>query len=213
MLFQGSRLGHAQTMRTIEFRATINPGALLTDIRDENGRSILQPVLDLGGVINSVQCRANENSLKGTLGSDSQRIYVDNPKAAFDGWTLSISPASGKEAKWEGREGYYFDYNDSGMDGCIDDDNDGHAGLLRVNPSQAEVKSDCLECSNNEISVGSLNEQSFGESDSITLLKASKSSDELGSWYLTGVEVNQSVPAGQEGDQYKLDLVLTAAAT
>ena len=108
----------AQSQRTIQFTSTINPGALLTDIRDENGRSIVKPALDLGKVRNSVDCRSGSSPLNGTLGVNELRIYVDNPRAAFDGWTLSISPVGGNQALWEGAGNNSFDFNDVGSGGC-----------------------------------------------------------------------------------------------
>ncbi len=202
----------AQTQRTVQFTATINPGALLTDVRDNQGRSILEPTVSMGKVSNSVQCRSQDKVLRATLGHDDQRIYVDNPKAAYDGWTLSIAPASGRNATWQS-ENHSFDFNDGGEGGCIDSDDDGVGGLMSVDPSRAKINADCLECSTEHISVGSAAKQRFSEQDALTLLKASESSDELGSWFMTDVQVEQTIPAGQEGDTYTIDMVLTATAT
>lgn len=199
--------------KTVTFTAAINPGLLLTDIRDQLGRSILDPVVNLGRLSHSTDCRANSESLFGELGEDSQRVYVDNPGAAYGGWTLTLSPIESDDAVWRGQDGSQFDYNDAGQGGCIDTDDDGVAGLLSIDPSGAVINTDCLYCSTTDILRGTANESSFGEDQSITLLRANDNSDELGRWYMTGIKLRQTVPAGQEGDNYELDLVLTATAT
>ena len=203
----------AQTQRVVRFKSSINPGALLTDVRDQFGKSILEPILGFGVINNSVKCQNNSNSMSQVLGSDSQRIYVDNPKAAYDGWTLTIAPEDGLNAKWQSQDSSEFDYNDGAEGGCIDSDNDGSAGLMAIDPSNAKINSDCLECSKNHITVGSVEKQSFSEHQSVTLLKANGQADELGSWYMTGIDVEQTIPPGQEGGNYIIDMVLTATAT
>lgn len=213
-LLIGGGSAYAQTQRTVRFSATINPGALLADVRDNFGRSILDPVIRLGDSVNanSVQCRSSETPLSATLGSDRQRIYVDNPKAAFDGWSLTLAPVDGSAAKWRGENGYVFDHNDSQNQGCSDGDNDGVAGLMLVDPSNARIRSDCLECSTDYLSVGSDSAQSFADNRAVTLVQASENSSNVGSWYLTDVDVRQTIPAGQEGDAYVIEMVLTATA-
>lgn len=93
---------HAEAAKTVTFQAVINQGVLLADIRDQQGQTIPNPALDLGRVVNSFECRTTEHALSGALGSQTQRIYVDNPRAAFDGWTLTIATEAGTEATWSG---------------------------------------------------------------------------------------------------------------
>jgi hypothetical protein len=211
VLFSGfSVVTQTQAQPVVTFTATINPGTLLTDVRNALGEQIPNPRVPLGKVVNAIDCRSS--GLTGTLGNDSQRLYVYNPKAAFDGWTLTIAPAAGPDAQWEGEESA-FDFNDPGLDGCIDTDNDGVAGLLSIDPSTTTIAADCLACTTENLSLGHTQALSFAERDSITLLKANSLADELGRWYITGIDVTQSIPPAQDGDTYEIDMVLTATAT
>lgn len=200
-----------QAQTTVLFTATITPGTLLTDIRDANGQTVLNPTVDFGEVINSVDCR-NGEGLSATLGLEEQRIYVDNARAAFDGWTLTISPKDGVAARWQANNGTAFDINDTGQGGCSDSDGDQLGGLMSFDTTQAQVSADCLECVSDEIFIDSQH-SNLAESPSITLLRANQDSDELGSWYLKDVLVEQTIPEGQEGQTYFVEMVLTATAT
>jgi len=205
----------ASAQKTVRFTAVINPGALLADIRNEYGQTIANPTLDLGRIVNSMKCRYSSTAITGTFGDNSKRIYVDNPKAAFDGWTLTIASEAGSTARWSSGDNYHFDYNDIGYDGngCTDSDSDGYGGLLSIDPGNAKLDSDCRDCSTQNILLGSKTPKSFAESSNITLLRANDQSDVAGSWYLTGVQVEQTIPAAQDGGSYSIDLVLTATAS
>lgn len=201
---------HVSASNRVTLRSVINDGVLLTDIRDQFGSTIAQPLLNFGRITNSFECRSTDGALTASLGSDTQRIYVDNPKAAFDGWNLTIAAASGVNATWSGPDGNTLDYND---DQCSDLDGDGAAGQLTFDASVADINSDCQECDTDNIVLGTSSAKSFSESSSITLLRATSDSDELGRWYLTNIDVRQTVPPEQEGDTYEIDMVLTATAT
>lgn len=182
---------------------------LLTDIRTAAGQSINDPVLNLGKVVNVPGCRVA--GLSGTLGTGDQRIYVSNPEAAFDGWTLSISPEQGLSAKWQGIKAN-FDFNDSGDSGCQDTDGDGLAGLMKIDASGAQIQTDCLSCNPAYVTVGHASQQDFSTAESITLMNASGDASDLGRWYVTGIDVEQSIPPEQVGDVYQIEMVLTATA-
>lgn len=204
----------AASSKTLRLKTVITPGVLIADVRDANGNSIPEPTLDLGKVVNSINCRTEEVGLKGTLGDQQGRIYVDNPKATFDGWTLTIAAADGSSSFWQGeRPNHKFDYNDAGGNGCVDSDGDGLGGLLTIDPTGATLRSDCQNCSTDYIAIDKTDVQTFAETPSITLLNASDLSDVIGSWYLTGIKLLQTVPSAQDGDNYYLDLVLTATAS
>lgn len=205
--------GYAQAQKTVTFTTTINPGVLLADIRNPFGQSINNPTLDFGKIINSYDCRTNNTALSAVLGTDEQRIYVDNPKAAFDGWTLTIAAANGASSKWLGVTGAQFDYNDSSGEGCFDGDGDGNGGLMSINSEHAYFNSDCKYCDTKNVFLGSTGTENFSESEQITILRANDQSDIQGSWYITDLEILQTVPAEQDGDTYSIEMVLTATAS
>jgi len=209
----GSLYPKVEAAKTVTFKTVINPGTLLTDIRDQFGQTIANPTLFMGKVTNSYDCRTEQNGLNASLGNQFQRIYVDNPMAAFDGWSLTIAAEDGPEALWAGSDSASFDYNDNGGEGCFDSDADGEAGELSIDPSHSSIRSDCQVCSTSHIFVGSSGPRSFSNYQAITLLRATGDSDDLGSWYMTDVDVYQSIPPEQVGDSYELEMVLTATAT
>lgn len=208
--------GYASAAKTVTFTSNISAGVLLADIRNQFGQSIANPTLDFGTITNSYNCRTGSTSLSAKLGSDSSRIYVDNPKAAYDGWTLTLSPKYGTTSAWSSSDSVdKFDYNDAGTNGtgCDDGDGDGVGGVLSVNSSNASLNSDCKQCTTNNVMIGSANEESFDSNSHITLLRANDQADFLGSWYMTGIDVKQTVPAEQGGGAYSIEMVLTATAS
>jgi len=85
----------ASASKTVRFVSVINPGVLATDVRDGDGKSIVDPQVELGPVANTDVCRSDETALNGKFGEEDERIYVDNPKSANGGWTLTVAPAKG----------------------------------------------------------------------------------------------------------------------
>lgn len=214
-LFSGVFFRAAKAQKSVTFSATINPGVLITDIRDKFGLSIPNPNVDLGKVINSRSCRYGNDALSAAFGTEIQRIYVDNPKAALDGWSLTMAPVIKPQSTgWHGQKGEFLDYDDYGHDGlgCSDSDGDGAGGLLSVDSSKAQLRTDCQTCTPSNMFIGS-GSQTFSDSSSLTLIKANSQSDYVGSWYVTGIKINQTVPALQPGDEYSIQFSLTVTAT
>ena len=204
----------ASAQETISLTTTINPGALTASIRDPSGQFIDNFSYDFGRIANSFDCRYDASALSGFIG-DSQLFYIENPRATFDGWTLGIAPADGQAANWLGDSGHQFDFNDPGSDnnGCDDTDQDGSGGNLALDLSQARMGTDCLECTTSNVYFGSTGQEFFSDNSSITLLQANKAANNLGRWFVSGIDLRQTVPPAQDGDAYTLELVLTAAAS
>lgn len=215
ILTSGAYFGVTFASKTVTFVATINPGVLTTDIRDEQGNSIAKPIVSFGPIVSSDDCLFAEAALTSLFGRDDARIYVDNPQAVDGGWTLTLAPVHGDEAIWQGKAGNKLDLDDPGSNslGCEDSDNDGAAGYLTVNPRSARLTPDCQYCSAKNLVLGPSGNASFASSESLTLVHANDTSSGVGRWYITGIEVRQTVPASQADDEYSLDLVLTATAS
>jgi len=211
----GAWFSIAQASKTITFVSTINPGILTTDIRDSQGKPVQHPQVKLGPVANSDECRSSDTALTGVFGEDDKRIYIDNPKATKGGWTLAIAPAQGDQAKWQGVKGHIIDFDDPGSNyqGCNDTDRDGAAGYLSIDPSEARLIADCLYCSVDNLVLGSGQSATFASSKSLTLVRANQLAEDIGSWYITDIDVKQTIPPSQKGDVYSIDLVLTATAS
>ena len=115
---------------TSNFTLTVNPGTLSVDIVDAGYVTVGSPSVALGAVNAGFGCQ----SASGTLGTASQVIYVKNPDAADNGWTVSLA-GSATTAVWDSA-GTDIDFNDAGGSGCTDGaDADGFGGQLTVNPS------------------------------------------------------------------------------
>lgn len=190
---------------------TINASSLVVDIRDASGNTVASPAFGLSALNFSFSCQTST----GTLGTNTQRIYVDNPSAANNGWTVTIAATAGNTATWNNTgASQKFDYNDPTSAGCTDGaDADSVGGQMTLDPSVGTVNTDCTGCSLTGITKGSSTAFSQGTTDSVTLLNASAASDDIGRWYLTGVGISQTIPGQQAVDTYSLNMTATITAS
>lgn len=190
---------------------TISAGTLTTDIRDASRVSVASPVFPITAASFSFNCQTST----GTIGSNTQRIYVDNPSSANNGWTLTIAATSGATATWANTGSTQtLDFNDPTSSGCSDGaDADSKAGQMTLNAAAGTLTTDCSTCSTTSITKGTSTAFSQGSTDSITLLNAAAASDDVGRWYLTGVGVSQTIPAEQPADSYSIGLTATVTAS
>ena len=104
----------------------------------------------------SFDCQSGGSASTGSLGSGTERVYVINPNAANGGWTLSIAASGGATARWQNGATTYIDYNDPSGSGCADGvgDADSTAGQLTIDPSVSTITTDCLTCSDANVTKG-----------------------------------------------------------
>lgn len=192
----------------------VTAGTLATAVRDENGSVVGSPSYAMSSRTFSFDCQSGGLASTGTLGANTQRIYVDNPGAANNGWTLTIAATGGATALWQnGGSTQNYDFNDSGGSGCTDGvDADSRGGQMTLNPAAGTITTDCLTCAATNITKGSQTAFAQGTTDSITLLNAAAGSDDVWIGYLTGVTISQTLPAEQFHDSYTLSMTLTATA-
>jgi len=190
---------------------SITAGSLTTDIRDASRVAVAGPTFALGAVGFSFSCQTST----GTIGSTAQRLYVDNPGAANNGWTLTLAATAGATDTWKNAgTTQSFDFNDPTTSGCDDGvDADSRPGQLTVNPSVGTLTADCTSCTTANITKGASSAYSQGVLDSVTILNAAAASDDAGRWYLTGVGVSQTIPAEQAVDSYTVNLTATVTAS
>jgi hypothetical protein len=197
----------------IELTQQINAGTLTTDVLDASRVSVANPSFAISSTTFSFDCQV----VTGTLGSSSQRLYVINPSAATNGWTLTIASTSGETSRWQNAGNTrFYDYNDSAGStaGCSDGaDADSIAGQLTLNPAAGTLTQDCASCTTSNISLGSQTAFVQGTTSAITLLNAAAASDDAGRWYLTGVGMSQRIPAEQQADSYSFGLTITVTAS
>ena len=195
---------------------TINAGVLTTDIRDASRVTVASPNVAFSAASFSFDCLSGASRPTGTFGSGAERIYVDNPNAANNGWTLSLAATGGATDTWDNAgvtEQYDFNDTSGTPAGCADGgDADGFAGQLSVDPTVGTLNTDCTSCAGTSITLGSASAYDEGVTDSITLLNAAAGSDDIGRWYLTGVDMDQAIPAEQAPDSYTINMTLTVVA-
>lgn len=196
---------------TAQLSQTINGGTLAADTKDASRATVASPSFTMGATNLSFDCQTTS----GTIGSNSQRIYVNNPDVADAGWTLTVAATSGATALWQnGGSTQNYDFNDTSGSGCTDGgDVDSRGGRMTIDASAGTLTADCSACNTTNITKGSSAEFDQGVTDSITILNAAAGSDDVGRWYLTGVTVDQTVPAEQGADSYTVQLTATVTAS
>ena len=72
---------------TSNFTQTINAGTLTADIVDAGYSSVGSPTVAMGAETFSFSCQ----TANGTFGTATEQLYVSNPDAADNGWTLTMA--------------------------------------------------------------------------------------------------------------------------
>ncbi len=195
---------------TSNFTQTINAGTLAVDIVDGSYVTVGSPTMAMSAATFSFTCQ----TITGTFGTASQVIYVANPDAADNGWTVSLA-ASAVGAVWDGAASD-FDFNDPTGSGCTDgaDSPDTVGGQMTVDPSVGTLAEGQSAHGVASVSKGSSATYSSGVTDTITVLTGAAGSVDIGDWKLTGVSISQKIPAEQPAaSDYDINMVLTIASS
>jgi len=178
----------------------VNAGVLSADILGSDGTTpVASPAVTFGAVNKSFSCQTTT----GTLGSNTNRLYVSN-LGANNGFNLAIAATGGAAATWTDGGTKTYKYNDAAGSGCTN-------GQMSVDPSVGTITTDCnSSCSGVTVNKGSSDTYISGTKDSIVLM----STGTAGGWkgYLTGVTLSQKIPANQADASYSLGMTLTATA-
>ncbi len=196
------------------FTQQINTGTLSTDIMDASRVTVASPSVAMSAKSFSFECQSGANSSTGTFGAATQRIYVNNPDGADNGWTLAVAATAGVTARWQNTGNTaHVDFNDTTSSGCSDGaDADTTSGQLTLDPSVGTLTADCTTCTTTSVTLGSSAAFNQGTTDSVTLVNAAAASNDVWRGYLTGVTASQAIPAETAADNYTLNLTLTATA-
>lgn len=193
---------------TSTFTQTINPGTLAVDIVDGSYVSVSSPAMTM----NATTFSFNSQTTTGTFGTATEQLYISNPDAADNGWSVAIA-ASSTTAFWESATATSFDFNDasSTVDGP---DADSFAGQMTIDPSGATLATgQCLVCAVTNVTLGSSASYDEGSIDSITLVTGAQASDDIGDWTIRGISISQTIPAEQPAaSDYSIDQILTITA-
>ena len=176
----------------------INGGVLSTAILNASRATVASPSFAMSTASFSFDCQ----TVTGSLGSDSQRLYVINPSGTTSGqtWTLALA-ATGP---WTDGSNTYA-YNDPAGAGC---DN----GQLTVDPSAGTLTDDCTSTACTTASVSQGNSTAMSGATPVTLLSAPTNTT-VYRGYLTDVELSQEIPAEKPAGNYTLPVTITATAS
>lgn len=181
-------------------------GSLSVDIVNAGGVTVVNPVVAFPGVVSGTQCR----TVTAMLGGATQKIKVSNTTSTAP-WTVSLAPSAGSGATWSSG-GRQYDTNDPAAGGCSDGaDSDTVGGQLTVKPMASTItpQSGCVTTG---ITKGSDLAYAQGGVSTITLLSASSSAATNCSWDVTGVGLEQKIPAFQPAGEYSLPMTVTVTA-
>lgn len=208
--------GFVYASETSTFQVDIQPGTLAVDIADStsNYATVASPSVSFAQSSFSFACQ----STTGTFGTATETIYVQNPDAADNGWTVGLA-ASDPTDVWAsvGTPAATFDFNDPTTSGCADGgDTDSVAGQLSVDPTTSSTISagDCSTCDTTGVSAGSASAYEEGVTNSIQIFSGAAGSDDIGDWEIIGVDLTQTLPGEQDAySDYALDLTLSIVAS
>jgi len=195
---------------------TINAGSLSIAITDAAYAEVASPAITMGAKTFSWTCLTGADRPTGTLGTSSERIYVQNPDAADSGWRVDLA-ASGTTAVWDAGEATDYDFNDDTEGGCTDagdsPDLDAFGGQMTVDPSGATIDTaQCANCVTTNVTVGASDSFKEGTTDSIDLMTGAAGSDDIGDWYLKDVEIYNTIPAEQVPGAYSLTMTVSVTS-
>ena len=202
--------GIALAANTSNFQQTITAGTLSVDIADASYVTVGSPSVTFGSTAFSFSCQTTT----GTFGTTTQQIYIQNPDAADNGFTVSLA-GSAATAVWDSA-GTDFDFNDPTTAGCTDGaDADSVGGQMTVDPSGASLATgDCAACNTTNVTLGSSNSFSQAVTDSITLVTAASGSNDIGDWTVQDIDVSQTIPAEQPANNdYDINMTLSIVAS
>lgn len=192
----------------------ITNGVLSTDILDASRNPVAAPAVSMSSKAFAFDCQTGANASTGTLGTNTERVYVTNPGGADNGWNLTIAATGGATTTWaNGGATRRIDFNDPTTGGCTDGaDIDSASGQMTIDPSAGTLITDCQSCSTTGVTKGASSAFSQGVQDVLTLLSAAAGSDDIWRGYMTGMTLRQVIPGETPADSYTLNMTLTATA-
>lgn len=201
---------YIEAASTSNFTQTITAGTLSVDITNSSYVSVPSPSLAMNSTSFDFSCQ----TVTGSFGTASEQVYISNPDAADNGWSVSLA-ASATTDIWDSAN-VDFDFNDPTTAGCTDGgDTDSFGGQMTIDASGATLSSGaCSSCTTGNISLGSSDAFEEGVTDSITIITAAAGSDDIGDWYVRDISISQTIPAEQPAaSDYNIDMVLSIVAS
>lgn len=182
-------IAHAALSAPSTLTQVIDDGTASTDIRDGSGNVISSPTIGMNSTILST----SQQTTTGTFGAATQRVTVDNPGGANNGWSLALNATTPGTARWTS-SGNNYQYNGTAA-----------TGQLTVNPSSGTITP--VVGGATGVSLGT--SSAFTSTNAITLVTASAASADIWNGYVTGIGLSQTIPANQPAGTYTLSMTQT----
>ena len=100
-------MAHAALTADSTLTQAVNAGTLSTDIRDAGGSIVGSPSFAMSAATVS----NSQETVTGTFGTNTQRVTVDNPGGASNGWTLTWNATTpGTEVWTNGSDDYPYGF-------------------------------------------------------------------------------------------------------
>lgn len=183
---------YAATTYNSQLTQSITAGSLSTDVRDGAGAIVASPSFSMSSVAASTAAQTST----GTFGTSTQRIAVDNPGGANNGWTLALNATTPGTGAWTSG-GNTYAYNGTTA-----------TGQLTVNPTLGAIVATTGTATNVTKGTSAV----FTGTTPITLMVAATASEDIWSGYITGIGLSQAIPAGQALGSYTLSMTQTVTA-
>lgn len=184
---------YAATTATSTLSQVINNGTLSTDIRDGSNAVIGSPSFSMAARTVST----SQQSTTGTFGSASQRISVDNPGGANNGFSLTLNATVPGTGTWSDGASHTYAYNGTAA-----------AGQLTVDPSVSTWTANTGTIT----SITKGTSSTFTGSTAITLATTSAALEDVWNGYVTGVGLTQTIPANMPAGTYTISMTQTVTA-
>lgn len=176
------------------FKLTINPGSLGVDIVDNTYTTIESPEVYFNAVSSSLDCA----STTGILGTSSEQIYITNPDAADNGYTVTLGATDPISGAWSDGTNT-FAYNNEAGSGC-------DAGQLTISNG---IISDGKLASDSTTGIVTVGGAFTTAVSSVTLISASAGSADISEVVATDFLLTQQIPARTPASSYSLPMTLT----
>ena len=188
----GTSAAYAALSANSQLSQQITAGTLSTDVRNASNVVVSSPSFAMSSAVASTSVQTST----GTLGVAAQRLSVDNPGGANNGWTLALNATVPGTGTWtNGSNTYPYNGNST-------------TGQLSLNLTSAAFTA--VTGGTTGITKGT--NAAFTGSTAITLMTAGSTANQVWNGYITGIGLSQVIPAGAAVGSYSLNLTQTVTA-
>ena len=184
---------YAALTATSTLSQSITNGTLSTDVCDAGNAVVGSPSFSMA----ARNVSTSQQSTTGTFGAAAQRIAVDNPGGANNGFSLTLNATVPGTGKWDDGASHQYAYNGTAA-----------TGQLTVDPSVSTWTA--LVGTTTSITKGT--STAFSGSTAITLATTSAALEDIWNGYVTGIGLTQTIPANTPAGTYTISMTQTVTA-